>query len=70
MWGAGAGAGEKSRESPTAPGCHTNLTSHSLLKDGQIARDNCLRVHCRCAAFGASSYCHPDRRTNVLLHPV
>ena len=30
------------------PCCHTNATSQSLFKHGQIARDKCLRVQCRC----------------------
>ena len=30
------------------PYCHTNATSHFLLKEDQIARDNCLPAQCRC----------------------
>ena len=41
-------------------------TSHSLLQDDQIARDNRLPVECPCVAFGASSYYHPGRHVNVV----
>ena len=43
----------------------TQMTSHSLINDDQIVHNNCLPVQRRCAAIGASSYCHPCRHANV-----
>ena len=50
------------------PYYHTNATSHSLLRDDQIARANRMPVRCRCVAVGATSYCHPGHHTNVVAH--
>ena len=51
--------------------CHTNATSHSLLKDDQMARDNRLPVQCRrLLAVGATSSCHPGRHANVFAYPL